>query len=188
MTNSQLGKVVAAMQEPFPVLTHLELRASMDEPDVLVLPRFLGGSAPCLQQVHLSGIPFPELPTLLLLSCDLVSLQLESIPPTGYISPEAMVAGLAVLTRLKTFRIRFRYRISPPEQRTRHPYPLMRAVLPVLTEFEFRGRSEYLEDLVAQLDTPRLDDVWTIFDRLDSLRLPQLSLFIVHRSHRDSQV
>ncbi len=63
---------------------------------------FLGESAPCLQQVDLYRIPFPELPTLLMSARDLVSLRLDYVPPTGYISPEAMVAGLAMLTRLKT--------------------------------------------------------------------------------------
>jgi hypothetical protein len=28
-------------------------------------------------------------------------------------------------------------------------------VLPVLTDFEFRGCSEYLEDLVAKIDAPQ---------------------------------
>jgi len=54
----------------------------------------------------------------------------------------------------------------------------MRAVLPALTDLDFCGRSEYLESLVAQLDAPRLDNVRTDLDQLDSLRLPQLSLFI----------
>lgn len=40
----------------------------------------------------------PELPTLLLSARDLVSFQLE--PSSGYISSEATVRGLIVLTRL----------------------------------------------------------------------------------------
>lgn len=35
----------------------------------------------------------------------------------------------------------------------------MLAVLPALTHFVFGGDSEYLEDLVAQIDAPRVDDV-----------------------------
>ena len=171
---SLTSSLVAAMQEPFPLLRHLELHAS----DVPVLPGFLGGSAPCLQLVDLAGVAFPELPTLLLSSRDLVFLHLEKIPLTGYISPEAMVAGLAVLTRLKTLRIGFQFWNFPPQQRTRHPDPSMRVVLPALIEFAFWGHSEYLEDFVAQLDAPRLDDFWTFLDRIDFLQLPQLSLFI----------
>jgi hypothetical protein len=181
LTSSQLGNVVAVMQETFSALTDLELCTSVDLPDELVLPGgFLGGSAPCLQEVYLDGIPFPELPTLLLSSHDIVSLHLDRIPPTGYFSPEAMIAGLAVLTRLQTLRFVFQtWRPFPElEQRTRHPDPPMRAVLPALTDFAFLGHREYLEDFVAQLDAPRLDDFWMSLDRLDSLWPPQLSLFI----------
>ncbi|KAH9169283.1 hypothetical protein EDB89DRAFT_2073116 [Lactarius sanguifluus] len=178
LTGSQLGKVVAAMQESFPLLKRLELDASEDVL-VPVLPGFLGGSAPCLRVFELAGIPFPELPTLLLSCHDLVYLHIERISTIGYISPEAMAAGLAMLTRLKTLRIGFQFWVPPPEQRARHLDPPMRTVLPALTEFGFwAAHVEYLEDFVARLDTPRLDDVWTLLDRIDSLWLPQLSLFI----------
>ncbi len=64
------------MQEPFPVLTVLQLM-SMDQihRNPPALPdEFLGGSAPCLQEIELDGIPFPALPTLLSLANDLVIL------------------------------------------------------------------------------------------------------------------
>ncbi|KAH9957644.1 hypothetical protein BGW80DRAFT_1465734 [Lactifluus volemus] len=40
--------------------------------------------------------------------------------------------------------------------------PLTRAILPALTEFRFRGVSEYLEDLLARIDVPQLEylSVW----------------------------
>ncbi len=174
----QWGNVVAAMQGLFPVLTDLHLFA--DHPgdaDVVIPSGFLGGSAPCLQRLVLYYVPFPELPTLLLSAHDLVTLHYINIPPTGYISPEAMVAGLAVLTRLETLYIRFYPRISPPEQ-IRSPDSPMRAILPALTSFEFGGWGEYLEGLVAQIDAPRLDSVGTTLGRLDFLRVHQLFLFI----------
>jgi hypothetical protein len=179
LTSSQLGKVVAAMQETFPVLTHLDLTASEDLPDEQVLPGgFLGGSSPSLQLVQLTGIPFPDLPTLLLSSRDFVSLHIDKIPPNGCISPEAMIAGLAALTRLQTLRFVFQFGKPFPEQRTRHLDPQMRIVLPALTEFAFWGHREYLEDLVAQFDAPRLDNVDVFLVPLDTLWLPRLSLFI----------
>src|SRR5258708_14786660 len=99
--NSRWGKVLAAMQEPFPVLTRLFLQG-YPKYDAPVLPGgFLGGSAPCLQYIELSRMPFPELPTLLLSARDLVPLRLHCIPPTGYISPDAVVADVALFTSVR---------------------------------------------------------------------------------------
>jgi hypothetical protein len=177
MMNSRWGnlpwrKLVAAMQEPFPVLRHLEFRGTFHE--ALVLPSgFLGRSAPCLQDLFLEHISFPELPTLLLSARDLVSLTLTYIRPTGYISPEAMATGLSALTKLETLHIAFFPRNSRPEERKRCQDPPMRvALLPALTDFTFGGSSEYLEDLVAQIDAPRLLGVRTSLAQLDFLRLP----------------
>ena len=54
----------------------------------------------------------------------------------------------------------------------------MRAVLPALTKFSFSGSSDYMEDLVAQLDAPQLVDVQVALGWVDSLRVPQLFLLI----------
>ncbi|KAH9028382.1 hypothetical protein EDB85DRAFT_2256455 [Lactarius pseudohatsudake] len=111
--------------------------------DMLYLPGdFLGGSAPCLQHLSLESAAFDDLPKLLLSTRDLVSLRLEDFPPPwGRISPEEIVGGLAGLTRLRTLSIRFTF----PYERWGSPMdPQPCAVLPALTEFEFRGGSKYL--------------------------------------------
>ena len=73
VTSSQLGKIAMAMQEPLPMLTRLHIFSR--DGDGLILPaEFLGGSVPCLQDITLSGIPYPSLPTLLLSATDLVTL------------------------------------------------------------------------------------------------------------------
>src|SRR6266702_3152624 len=128
VTESQLGKIVTAMQEPFPSLTRLEI-FSLGYGNAPVLPaEFLGGSAPCLQTIYLRSIPFPTLPTLLLSTGDLVTLELYNIPRTGYISPDAMVVGLAALPRLETIIIGFQL-ATPPRKLTYSP-PVTRTVLP----------------------------------------------------------
>ena len=171
--NSRWGKVLAAMQEPFPVLTRLFLQG-YPKYDAPVLPGgFLGGSAPCLQYIELSRMPFPELPTLLLSARNLVSLRLDCIPPTGYISPEAMVAGLAVLTKLESLDIGFKQ--WPPLTESRRQDPSMRAILPALTTFRFNGSSEYVDALMAEIDAPRLFDSVM---HVDHLPVPQLFQFI----------
>jgi hypothetical protein len=88
----QLEQVSAAMQVPFPELTHLNLSLSDERPPVIP-DSFLGGSAPHLLHFELNRIPFPGLPNLLLSATRLVQLRLYNIPHSGYISPEAIVSS-----------------------------------------------------------------------------------------------
>ncbi|KAH9174567.1 hypothetical protein EDB89DRAFT_2067514 [Lactarius sanguifluus] len=156
---TQLGKLVTALQQPYPALTYLRLK-SVPRFRVPVLPGgFLGGSASCLQQISLGAIPFPALPTLLLSTSHLVKLRLDDIPKAGYISPEAMIVGLAALTNLRSFCIDSGFRSTKSLPRRTSPSPVMRTVLPVLTSFEFLGVSGYLEDLSARIDYPQIKTI-----------------------------
>src|SRR6266403_514645 len=152
LEDRQLGKVLAAMQVPFPQLTRLLLISYGESPPV-VPDSFLGGSAPHLQFSELSGIPFPGLPKLLLSATHLVTLYLLNIPHSGYFSPEAMV-GLLSWTALS---LRLQSPQSPPDWESRRLPPLRHSVIPALTYFEFKGVIEYLEDLVSYIDAPQLD-------------------------------
>src|SRR6266478_1906019 len=174
----QLEKVLAAMQKRFPALTYLDL-VSKDKMGPVVPHSFLGGSAPpCLRSLSFDHLPFPSLPKLLLSATNLVNLSLCGIPPSGYISPEAMVTALSTLIRLKSLWLEFR---SPPwESRDPPQAPPTRALLPALTHFEFKGFCEYLEDLVARIDTPLLNDLDVTFFYQFILDTPQLAQFIGH--------
>ena len=101
-SDSQVGMIVTAMQQSFPMLTQLYLTSSRSD-DPVFPAGFLGGSSPCLQAIGLSKISYPELPTLLLSTCNLVKLYLDSIHRAGYISPEAIAASLATLPKLEIF-------------------------------------------------------------------------------------
>ena len=176
LTGSQLEKMATVMTKPFPLLTSLIIHSMVR--DVPVLPGgFLGGSAPCLQEVDLHGVPFPALPTLLLSTSNLITLTLSMIPPTGYISPESMVACLAVLPNLKIFTIDFLLATPHPDQ-IRLP-PKARTVLPALTSFNFQGAYEYLKDLIAQIDSPHLNLIGIDYlDQPDDFQVTQLSKII----------
>jgi hypothetical protein len=180
LTGPQLGRIATAlaMQERFPVLTDLILLSGgKDSP---VIPGgFLGRSAVCLQKIELDGIPFPALPVLLSSTSNLVTLDLRNIPQTGYIPPEAMVAGLAMLTRLTSLRIEFRSPIARPTLICLPP--ATRTVLPALTNFTFWGVREYLEGFTARIDTPQLHSIFICYlNQLVDFEVPQLWQFIDH--------
>jgi hypothetical protein len=168
---SPAEKVLAAMQEPFPALTNLQLH--LNSAMTQVIPNsFLGGSAPHLQELTLHRIAFPGLRKLLSSTTHLVKLDLQRVPRSGYISPEAMVTCLSTLTSLEGLRLGFQFRES------RNPPTLTRTVLPALIHFGFKGFSEYLEDFVARIDTPMLYGLEITFFHQPIFDTPNLPQFI----------
>ena len=176
----QLQRLALAMREQFPALIHLTLHfADYDRRLALDLPNeFLGGSAPRLQSLELTSVSFPALPKLLLSATELVRLTLWNIPHSGYVSPEAITTGLAVLANLESLTLEFMSPLSRPNRATRRPPPPTRKVLPALTRFRFRGASEYLEDLVARIDAPFLDSICITFFHQLIFDIPQLAQFM----------
>jgi len=165
-------RFAAAMQKPFPELTRLELWLGNGDLVPVLSDSFLGGSAPRLRELILSEVPFPSLPKLLLSAQGLVKLLLE-IPDSGYFSPEAMATALTVMTRLESLEIRFSDPQSFPDPASQLP-PLTRFVLPALTQLEFNGDYEYLEDLLLRIDAPLLSSLSIIFFMDPYIDLPQL--------------
>jgi hypothetical protein len=181
ISSSHLKKVLVAMQEPFPELTHLTLWSK--EKSVAVLPDpFLGGSAPHLRFLDFHCIPFPGLPKLLLSAPHLTDLRLDYIPHSGYVSPEAMATALSTLTSLGNLRLEFESPLSLPDRASTRPTPLKRFVLPVLTKFVFKGVGEYLEDLVVRIDAPLLKRLGITFFNQILFDTPQLLQFISRTS------
>ena len=128
--------------------------------------------------IELSGIPLPRLPTWLLSATHLVVFHYSSIFESGYIPPEVMGALLFAFPSLRTLSLEFQFPRSPPGWETRRPPPAKRFILPVLTHFDFEGATEYLEDFVAMIDAPQLDNfVITFFDQInyDTQRLAQFT-------------
>ena len=169
---------LAAMQQPFPELTHLDLRWIGDDETVVVPDSFLGGFAPRLQYLLLHDTPFPGLPKLLLSATHLVYLDLLDIPHSGYFSPDAMAAALSTLTSLQYFWLLFESPESCPDLETRRLPSLTRSVLPALTWFRFKGVSEYLEDLVVDIDAPQLNKLRIAFFNDIAFDTPHLMQFI----------
>jgi hypothetical protein len=152
LTSSQMGYVTdsVAMQKLFPELTHLR---------PLLPDSSLGKTAPRLRSLYLSRVSFPGIPKLLLSATHLVKLSLYNIPSSGYIPPEAMATALSVLNNLEFLHLDFQHPRPRPALETRRPPPppLTRSILPSLTKIKFKGASEYLEEILARIDAPRLD-------------------------------
>ena len=185
-TSSRLGQFTdsAAMQKPFPELTGLRLAVYKDDRPGSILPdSFLGGITPRLRSFDLRGVPFPGLWKLLLSATHLVDLDLDYIPRSGYITPEAMATTLSALTSLEYLRLAFRYPRPRPalESRRPPPPPLTRSILPSLTVIRFKGASEYLEVILARIDAPQIEDLSITFFNQIIFDTPQLFQFIRRR-------
>jgi len=165
------------MEHPFPELTHFSIE--LFPPIQNVIPRsFLGGSAPCLQDLSLIGMLFPALPELLLSATDLVRLRYDDVPCSGYISPQAMVTSLSLLTRLESLSLTFQLPRDLPDTAIRIPPPHTRTLLPALTYLCLRGVHGHVEDLVSQIDAPLLKGVEITLFHQEVLEVSQLAKFV----------
>ena len=189
--SSQWEKVLATMQVPFPALTDLRLQ-SRNETTSVVPSSFLGGYAPRLQTLILDCVPFPGLSRLLFSATHIAHLSLRNIPHSGYIPPETMVTCLSVLTKLESLFIGFESPQSCPDQKGRRPHPRTRTLLPVLTKLFFKGASQYLEDLMARIDTPLLGRLRITFFHQLIFDTPELAQFIYRtpnfKTHHEAHV
>jgi hypothetical protein len=176
---SQLESLISLMQEPLPVLTSLNLSLYGRIASRIRIPdSFLGGSAPHLRYLSMENVSFPALPTLLSSATNLVSLSLQNVPDSGYISPEAMVTTLLLLPKLECFKLRFQSSISCHGIESQHSPLPTRVDLPVLTRLEFRGVSEYLEVLMGRIHSPLLNYFEITFFNQAVFHTSHLSQFI----------
>ena len=179
LTAPLLETFVTMMQEPFPLLTCLQLMSNADFETAPVIPdAFLGRSAPPLKFLSLHGIAFPGLPKFLFSARNLVIFELKQIPLSGYISPEVLADNLSALPRLVLLTIIFSSTTSRLDRTSRRPPPLTHTILPSLNFVTFRGTSRYLEDLVTQISAPLLSVAPIFFVNQHISDTPQLFRFI----------
>ena len=137
---------------------------------------FLGGSAPSLEYISFSSIPFPALPALLSSTSDLSFLELRFVPSDGYISPEALVGCLGGLPKLEYFSIS----VLPPDLPPDRIFPphVTRTLLPALATIALCGDSEYIEDTISRVDSPRLKRFSMKYLEPFDFQIPQFFNFI----------
>ena len=89
-----------------------------------------------------------------------------------------MATALSTLTSLRVLRLGFQSCLSLPDRPSRRlPHP-KRFVLSVLIELWFEGVSEYVDDLVARIDAPRLIKLDLAFFHQILFDTPELVQFI----------
>ena len=141
------------MDQLFPGLEELSLSPTTTETS-LVLPDTL--QAPNLRDLALDGI---GLPTALLSSAIALStLSLKQIRVSCYFHPRQLVIQLQRLLRLEELTISFAISIPRPSSEAELLLaPIPPVTLPNLRRLNFEGVDVYLDNLVAQINTPLLE-------------------------------
>ncbi|KAH9046560.1 hypothetical protein EDB84DRAFT_657659 [Lactarius hengduanensis] len=178
-----LREAFNAIEAPFSELEDLVL-LSQDGGRLALPNTFRWGRH--LHSLHLTRITFPALPQLLCSSRNLVDLQLHGVFKALRLSPGALGDALSGMTQLRALSLHF----LPIANFVGATSPSRgRVVLPAITRLDFRGMSEYLEDLVVRMYAPRLGD--TFFDEL-IFDVPNLRKFInrikMQKSHSRAEV
>ena len=95
-----------------------------------------------------------------------------------------MAASLSALTSLELLRLQFQYSRPRPALDIRRlpPPPLIRSILSSLTDIRFKGASEYLEEIWARIDAPRLYLLHITFFNQIVFDTPQLLQSISRRT------
>ena len=176
VTTPLLERLATLARQPFPTLEHLEL-STQTETGLILPSESLGGPFPRLRVLHLTRIAFPTLKHILLSAENLVFLKLEALPSSGYISPEALVVSLTVMTRLETLHLHFLSPISRLSSGRNRPK--RRAILSAMEHFAFHGFSEYLERLLSGINAPVLKYIdITFFNQVIIFHTPKLLEFV----------
>jgi len=156
-------KLAVTMNKEFPMLEHLDISLRQDDSNVtFTLPETF--RAPRLRHLLLWNFAFSITSPILTTSTGLITLSLEGISASAYFSPSDLLKQLSFMPQLETLGISFYYPI--PNTDARSPLlqtPTMTHVsLPNLRWFGFGGMSAYLEALLPQLSTPRLEklQIW----------------------------
>ncbi|KAH9059927.1 hypothetical protein EDB87DRAFT_1619267 [Lactarius vividus] len=183
LTYSVIEKLSTQVKEPLSELEYLVLRSISSRHFFPSNLPFRWGSR--LRVLHLTDISLPSLPLLLSSSPNLVDLQLHrssQFPP-----PAALANALSGMTRLESLSL-----LSDSFHHADAPLPsVRRVILPALTRLQFRGYSQYLEGLVAEIDAPCLAKIEIAFVGHVS-SLSQIGQFIdlieAQRSHIRAEI
>ena len=154
--SSSLHMWLRPMNNLFPRLEDLTLTSTSTEELSLILPEAL--QAPDLHRLSLHGIGLPKGSPLLSSAVSLSTLSLTHIGASNYFTPEHLVTQLRDLPLLEELSIGFAIPIPlPSSEGALLPAPISSVTLPSLRRLTFRGVDVYIDNLVAQINTPLLE-------------------------------
>lgn len=158
--SSSLRMWLEPMNKPFPILRDLSLLStSLTTTEISpVLPETL--QAPDLRHLSLQGIGLPKGLPLLTSTIALLTLSLTHIQGSCYFPPGHLVTQLQGLPSLEVLSIGFAVPIPLPSGEEKLlPAPIPPVTLHTLRRLTFHGEGVYLDNLVAQIDTPLLEQL-----------------------------
>ena len=174
---TSLQKFIAAMDEEYPFLEYLIIGPPDDTSTVLILPETL--QAPHLRHLALIGFALPIGSRLLTTAVGLVTLFLRMTDPSTYFHPNALLHWLSFMPQLETLVIDFFFPVPNREiERQLTRTPIITVTLPNLHHFRFSGVSAYIEALVHQITTPRLENFFIDFFNQLTFSVPHLVQFM----------
>ena len=178
--SSSLRMWLEPMNKHYPRLRALSLLSTITDEVSLVLPETL--QAPDLRHLALHGIGLSKKLSLLSSAIALSTLSITHIVASCYFPPRDLITQLQGLPHLEELSIGFAIPIPlPSNEQELLPAPIPPVTLPTLRRLTFRGLGVYLENLVAQINTPLLERLsLTLFFELAFI-LVNLTEFI-HRT------
>ena len=176
---SSLQKIIAAMDEEYPILEYLILMPlKEDTSSILILPETL--QAPHLRHLSLVGFALPIGSRLLTTAVGLVTLSFFLNAPSTYFHPNSLLHWISSMPQLKTLVILFTF--ATPNREIEKQFmrtPITTPVtLPNLQIFRFCGVSAYLEALVHRITTPHIGELEIVFFNQLTFSIPRLLQFI----------
>ena len=185
VTSSLLEKL-SAIKESFSELEDLVL-LSQNGAQLALPSTFQWG--PHLRCLDSSRVTIPSLLHLLDCSKNLVYLRLHEVLDPSRFPPEMLANTFSGMVQLQSLSLHF------PSTSNHLTLPLPSrelVVLPALTRLNFQGTTEYLERLVARIDTPHLGDIEFTFFEKSNFDLHQLCKYItrigMHTSFRQADI
>src|SRR5216683_2209420 len=173
---SEGSGLLKALDNPFPILEALSL---FYDDGIQVLPNNF--VAPRLRALHLVNVIIPMGHLSLTNAANLLSLHLERIPASGYSPPEYLVECIASMPHLENISFGFKEGTYYPDMVMELPRTeITRMVLPKLSRLKYTGIINYLDNLLARISTPVLQDLrFSVFlNEISTLTVLPLSAFL----------